>query len=85
MVRLALSDAEIQRGQRLGRVLRAARGDRSTLDVALAAGVSPETVRKIEGGRIATPAFPTIAALAGVLGLSLDTLWAEITRVPVGR
>lgn len=48
------------------------------LDVALDAGVSPETLRKIESGRVATPAFPTIAAIAGVLDLSLDTVWSEI-------
>lgn len=50
------------------------------LDVALAAGVSPETLRKIESGRVATPAFPTIAAIATVLGLSLDDIWSEIDR-----
>ena len=48
------------------------------LETALAAHVSPETLRKIETGRVATPAFPTIAAIAGVLGLSLDAVWAEI-------
>lgn len=48
------------------------------LGVALDAGVSPETLRKIESGRVATPAFSTIAAIAGVLGLSLDAVWAEI-------
>ncbi|SNT14775.1 Helix-turn-helix [Rhodococcoides kyotonense] len=48
------------------------------LDTALDAGVSPETLRKIESGRVATPAFPTIAAIADVLGLSLDDVWAEI-------
>lgn len=48
------------------------------LDVALDAGVSPETLRKIESGRVATPAFPTIARIAGVLRLSLDEVWAEI-------
>ncbi|EPD91914.1 hypothetical protein HMPREF1486_04873 [Streptomyces sp. HPH0547] len=50
------------------------------LDVALAAQVSPETLRKIESGRVATPAFPTIAAIADVLGLSLDAVWAQISR-----
>jgi transcriptional regulator with XRE-family HTH domain len=50
------------------------------LETALAARVSPETLRKIESGRVATPAFPTIAAIADVLGLSLDAVWAEITR-----
>ena len=53
------------------------------LEVALDAGVSPETLRKIETGRIATPAFATIAAIADTLGLSLDALWAEIA--PPGR
>lgn len=49
------------------------------LQVALDAGVSPETLRKIESGRVATPAFPTVAAIASVLGLSLDAVWAEVT------
>ncbi|NHC47304.1 helix-turn-helix transcriptional regulator [Motilibacter aurantiacus] len=80
MVRLPLSPAEVARGQRLGALLRRARGERSMLDTALEAGVSPETLRKIESGRVATPAFPTIAAIAEVLGLSLDLVWAEINR-----
>lgn len=78
MVRLALTPAEIARGKLLGALLRDARGPRPLLDVALAAGLSPETLRKIESGRVATPAFPTIAAVAGVLGLSLDDVWAGI-------
>lgn len=49
------------------------------LHTALDAGVSPETLRKIESGRVATPAFSTIAAIADVLGLSLDEVWAEIS------
>jgi DNA-binding XRE family transcriptional regulator len=79
MVRLPLTPADVERGQRLGALLREARGDRSMLQTALDAGVSPETLRKIETGRVATPAFPTIAAIADVLGLSLDEVWAEIT------
>ncbi|MFJ4467645.1 helix-turn-helix domain-containing protein [Streptomyces sp. NPDC089424] len=79
MVRLPLTPEEIERGQRLGALLRRARGERSMLDIALAARVSPETLRKIETGRVATPAFPTIAAIADVLGLSLDAVWAEIS------
>ncbi|MEV8144363.1 helix-turn-helix transcriptional regulator [Specibacter sp. NPDC078709] len=78
MVRLPLTPAEIERGQNLGVLLRRARTDRSMLDVALAAGISPETLRKIETGRVATPAFSTIAAIATVLGLSLDDVWATI-------
>jgi transcriptional regulator with XRE-family HTH domain len=78
MVRLPLTPAEVERGQRLGALLRRARGESSMLSTALDAGVSPETLRKIESGRVATPAFPTIAAIAHVLGLSLDALWAEV-------
>ncbi len=89
MVRLPLSPDELERGRRLGALLRSARGDRSILDVALAAGISPETLRKVETGRIATPSFASIAAVAGVVGLSLDTLWAEVhpstSEGPSGR
>ena len=79
MVRLPLTPDEVARGQRLGALLRRARGDRSMLETALDAGISPETLRKIESGRVATPAFPTIAAIAAALGLSLDAVWAEIS------
>lgn len=80
MVRLPLTPAEVQRGQRLGALLRAARGERSMLETALAAHISPETLRKIETGRVATPAFPTIAAIADALDLSLDAVWAAINE-----
>jgi transcriptional regulator with XRE-family HTH domain len=78
MVRVPLSSSEIQRGRRLGSLLRQARGERSIVEVALIAGISPETLRKIETGRVATPSFATVALVAGVLGLSLDAVWAGI-------
>ena len=78
MVRMPLTPADVERGQRLGALLRRARGDRSMLQTALDAGLSPETLRKIETGRVATPAFSTIAAVADALGLSLDAVWREI-------
>jgi transcriptional regulator with XRE-family HTH domain len=84
MVRLPLTPAEVERGQRLGALLRRARGERSMLETALGARVSPETLRKIESGRVATPAFSTIAAIADVLGLSLDTVWSEINHPDAG-
>ena len=74
MVRIPLTPAERQRGERFGALLRRARGDRSMVEVAAAAGVSAETLRKIETGRAPTPAFFTVAALATALGLSLDEL-----------
>jgi len=44
------------------------------VEVAAAAGVPVETLRKIESGRIPTPAFFTVAALATALGASLVEL-----------
>jgi transcriptional regulator with XRE-family HTH domain len=78
VVRPILSPAERARGRRLGAALRQARGDRSMVEVAVAAGVPVETLRKIETGRIATPAFFTVAALGGVLGLDLGVLAADL-------
>jgi len=74
MVRVPLTPSDHERGERLGRLLRQARGERSIVAVAGAAGISAETLRKIETGRIPTPAFFTVAALALTLGLSLDAL-----------
>lgn len=85
MVRLPLTPAEVERGARLGALLRRARGERTMLEIALAADISPETLRKIESGRVATPAFPTIAAVAAVLDLSLDAVWAEINQPEAAR
>lgn len=78
MVRLPLTPDEVRRGERLGALLRRARGERTLGDTALAAGVSPETLRKIETGRIPTPSFTTVALLAGELGLSLDHVWRHL-------
>ncbi|MBB2996581.1 helix-turn-helix transcriptional regulator [Paeniglutamicibacter cryotolerans] len=78
MVRLPLTPEEVMRGKLLGELLRCARGERPMLGVALAAGVSPETLRKIESGRVPTPSFSTVAMLATALGLSLDTVWGAI-------
>jgi transcriptional regulator with XRE-family HTH domain len=74
MVRVPLTPADRERGERLGRLLREARADRSLIEVAGAAGISAETLRKIETGRIPTPTFFTVAALATTLRLSLDEL-----------
>jgi DNA-binding XRE family transcriptional regulator len=75
MVREPLTEQEIAQGRRIGALLRAARGPRTLGVVAQGAGVSAETLRKIETGRIPTPAFVTVAALAAELRLSLDEIW----------
>ncbi|MEU6993150.1 helix-turn-helix transcriptional regulator [Streptomyces sp. NPDC046465] len=77
MVRHPLAPEQIEAGRRLGAALRAARAGRSPVDVALAADISPETLRKIETGRLPTPAFGTVVRLSEVLGVPL----AELARV----
>lgn len=78
MVRLPHTPEVVARGRRLGALLRDARGPRSLAEVAAAAAVSPETLRKIETGRLVTPSFATVAAVAGALGVSLDELSARL-------
>ncbi|HVK24377.1 MAG TPA: helix-turn-helix transcriptional regulator [Actinokineospora sp.] len=77
MVRPPLSEDERFRGELLGEALRAARGERSMVEVAAAAGISVETLRKIERGRVPTPAFFTVAAIAGAVGVTLEDLIAR--------
>ncbi|MGY1806449.1 helix-turn-helix domain-containing protein [Blastococcus sp. SYSU D00669] len=76
MVRPPLTAAERERGRRLGALLRAARGGRSPGEISAASGVSLEALRKIETGRVPTPAFFTVAALARALDLPLERLAA---------
>ncbi|MEY9894651.1 transcriptional regulator with XRE-family HTH domain [Catenulispora sp. MAP5-51] len=85
MVRNPLTRSELERGRHLGSLLRQARGERSMAEVATAAGVSAETLRKIETGRAPTPSFFTIAAVAAVLGLSLDELARPAAEDSDGR
>ncbi|MFB7352622.1 helix-turn-helix domain-containing protein [Streptomyces gardneri] len=82
MVRTPLTPEERERGERLGLLLRSARGERSMVEIAAAAGLSAETLRKIETGRAPTPAFFTVAALARVLDLSMDELVVLCTPAP---
>lgn len=78
MVRPPLGPVDRQRGLALGTALRAARGRRSMVEVAARAGVSVETVRKIERGRVPTPAFFTVVALAEAVGVSLAELCRNV-------
>jgi transcriptional regulator with XRE-family HTH domain len=86
MNRPPLAPDQIAAGQRLGVALRTARGPRSQAEIALAAGISPETLRKIEAGRLPTPAFGTVVCLSEVLGVPVGDL-AEIwlTGMPARR
>jgi DNA-binding phage protein len=82
MVRVPLSPSDRARGQRLGALLREVRAERSISEVAAAAGISAETLRKIETGRIPTPAFFTVTAVATALGISLDMLATALAGSP---
>ncbi|WP_030382554.1 MULTISPECIES: helix-turn-helix transcriptional regulator [unclassified Streptomyces] len=79
MVRHPLAPEQIEAGRRLGAALRCARAGRNPGEVALAAGISPETLRKIETGRLPTPAFGTVVRLSEVLGVPLSEL-ADVWR-----
>jgi transcriptional regulator with XRE-family HTH domain len=78
MVRVPLNEQERQRGELLGQALREARGQRSMVEIAASSGISTETLRKIEKGRIPTPAFFTVAAVADAVGVSLDELRRDV-------
>lgn len=82
MVRPPLTPQERARGLRLGELLRTARADRTVVEVAAMAGVSVETLRKIEHGRVPTPAFFTVLAIATAVGLSLDEVSAAVAAEP---
>jgi len=69
-----LSVQERERGRRLGAVLRESRGARSMVAVAAEAGLPVDTLRKIEAGRVPTPTFFTVVAIARALDLPLDVL-----------
>jgi len=64
----------------LGAALRRARGTKPVREIAAAAGVAEETLRKIERGAVPTPALFTVAAITQVLGLTLDDLVHEVGR-----
>jgi len=85
MVRPPLSPEERARGERLGTLLREARGSRSMTEIAATSGVPVETLRKIETGRIATPAFFTVAAVAASVGLSLEDVVAHCSDAQPGQ
>jgi DNA-binding phage protein len=85
MVRQPLTQLERDRGAHLGHLLRTARADRSMVQVAQAAGVSVETLRKIERGRIPTPAFFTVAAIAAAGGIALEDLATRTAAPDPGR
>ena len=74
MVRVPLTPDEIKRGRDLGSTLRLARGSQTMVSTAARAGVSVETLRKIETGRSPSPEFFTIQRICSALGIAMDDL-----------
>ena len=72
MVRVPLSQEQLKAGQRLGALIRTARAGRDPEMIARHAGISPETLRKIEVGRMPSPSFGTVVGLCGALSLPLQ-------------
>ena len=72
MVRLPLSPEQVRAGERLGALIRSARAGRDPETIARNAGISPETLRKIEVGRMPSPSFGTVIGLCTALGMPLQ-------------
>jgi transcriptional regulator with XRE-family HTH domain len=84
MTRRALDPEGRKYGARLGRALAAER-ERAELsggELSRRSGVSLDAIRSIEGGRVASPGFRIVAALAKALGVSLDALSRQVTSKP---
>ncbi|MEY9845371.1 helix-turn-helix domain-containing protein [Streptacidiphilus sp. MAP5-3] len=73
MVRIPLTPEQVEAGRRLGTLLRDARAGRDPELIARTAGISPETLRKIEAGRMPSPGFGTIVGLCEALHLPIHT------------
>jgi transcriptional regulator with XRE-family HTH domain len=82
MVRIPLTPEQVEAGRRLGSLLRDARAGRDPELIARTAGISPETLRKIEAGRMPSPGFGTIVGLCEALQLPIQTaarIWLGTT------
>lgn len=77
MPRLPVTAADQRRGQLLGAALQRRRGTTSGAQVANAAGISIDALRKLEQGGTPTPGFFLVARIAEVLQVSLDDLLSD--------
>ena len=76
MVRVPLSPEQVAAGRRLGSLIRTARAGRDPEAVARDAGISPETLHKIEVGRMPSPSFGTVVGLCQALDMPLQDAMA---------
>jgi transcriptional regulator with XRE-family HTH domain len=82
MVRVPLTPEQLEAGRRLGALVREARAGRDPIGVARSAGISPETLRTIESGRMPSPGFGTVVGLCEALELPVQTaaeIWLSVT------
>lgn len=79
MSRTSRSPEERERGRRVVKMLKARReeADLTAAYVSSASSIPVDTVRAIEGSRVLTPSFLTVAAMSRAIGLSLDELAAK--------
>lgn len=79
MPRTPRGPEERARGRRVVATLKARRAEANltAAEVSGAASIPLDTVRAIEGGRVLTPSFLTVAAMSRAIGLSLDQLAAQ--------
>jgi transcriptional regulator with XRE-family HTH domain len=82
MVRVPLTADQVAAGLRMAELFRATRGRRDLHEVARGAGISPETLRKIESGRMLSPSFGTVVRLADALGIPLHLVADAYRRQP---
>lgn len=85
MPRSQLTDDDRQRGRVLGLFIQHARGPRSAAEVARAADVSLDTLRKLEQGAVPTPGFFLVARIATELNLTLDDVATAALRSEEGK
>ncbi len=76
MPRARLTDEDRRRGIALGAAIQSWRGAESASLLALRAGVSVDTLRKIEQGGIPSPGFFLVARLADAMGVDLSVFAA---------
>lgn len=83
VARPPLSDEAREHGRALGQLLRALRGSRSAAQIASAAGVPLDTLRKLEQGAIAAPGFFLVVRLADALGVTPNDLADQTIRTTI--